>query len=86
MLACMKLHSGTMVVVIFFCAVKHLISVWRADEKDVLRLRIRENCEPFSQKYDTIQQQINKISVLDELLAGMGIYNNIHQRGHRHLL
>ena len=51
-------------------AVERLASIWRANRKDVLDLAIPDNCKEFREYYDTLQAEISKLSVLDELLAG----------------
>ena len=51
---------------------ERLASVWRASEKDVMTLTLPGDCKEFKEYYDGMQEKIHHISVLDELLAGMG--------------
>lgn len=51
--------------------VERFASVWRANDKDVMKLSIPEDCTEFREYYDAVQEKISQISVLDELLAGM---------------
>ena len=48
-----------------------LAAIWRPSKKDMLMLRISDNCNKFCEYYDSIQTKINKFSVIYELLAGM---------------
>jgi len=38
-----------------------------------MTLAIPENCREFSDYFDTLQEQISQLSVMDELLTGMFI-------------
>lgn len=51
--------------------VERLASLWRANPKELWTLAIPEDCREFKEYYDSVQEKIGEISVLDELLAGM---------------
>ena len=44
--------------------------VWRATKDDTMTLKVPPNCRGIWEYYDEVQENISKISVLDELLAG----------------
>ena len=54
-------------------SVDKLASLWRASAKEVLTLTIPEQCKEFQDYYDSLQEKIGQVSVLDELLSGMYI-------------
>ena len=51
--------------------VDQLASVWNKDQKEVRRFTIQQNSTSFQEFHDSMQTQIAKLSILDELLAGM---------------
>ncbi len=50
--------------------VDRLASVWRDDDK-VWSLTIPQDCQEFTEYYDSVQEKLTQIAVLDELIAGM---------------
>ena len=50
--------------------VERLATIWRASEKEVMKLTLPEDCIEFKEYYDDVQEKIDHISILDELLAG----------------
>lgn len=56
-----------------FIAVQRLSSAWKATGKGI-KLTIPHDCVEFQQYYDSLQEKISKLSVIDELMAGM-LYN-----------
>ena len=59
---------------LFFSA-ERLSTLWRPTSKDIMTLSIPENCAEFKQYYDSLQEKISHLSVLDELLSGEYMLN-----------
>ena len=58
-------------LVIFPTAVDRLATLWRSSASDIMEFEIPKNCSTFQKKYNSVQQSIEQISILDELLAGL---------------
>jgi hypothetical protein len=50
--------------------VDRLATLWRSSASDIMEFEIPQNCSAFRKKYNSVQQSIEQISILDELLAG----------------
>ena len=50
--------------------VELLQALWRDDSRVSHVWTLPRPCVPFQAKYDTIQQQLEALSVMDELLSG----------------
>lgn len=57
-----------------FSAVERFALIWSANQKDIIHLTLPENCREFQDYYDSLQDKIRKLSVLDELLAGTCVF------------
>ena len=51
-------------------AVDRLATLWRSSASDI-EFQIPKNCSAFQKKYNSVQQSIEQIFILDELLAGL---------------
>ena len=65
------MYAVKYIIMFWFCAVDRLACLWRASENEVLTLSIPNDCDEFKKYYDTLQEKIGQLSVLDELLSGM---------------
>ena len=51
--------------------VERLALMWKPSSTELLELTIPTDCAVFRDKFNSLQESIAKISVMDELLAGM---------------
>ena len=64
--------------------VERLASTWRSNDTEVLTMTIPEDCTEFSTYYDSLQNKISHITILDELLAGTYVNGGCHSL-HAHI-
>ena len=64
-------------IITIICVVNRLASVWQKNEQDTMTLSVSESDEAFRGYYDSLQDKISQITVLDELLAGMFLHTHL---------
>ena len=63
---CLYLHAC-----IIYIVVDRLASMWKSSSTQLLELTIPTDWAVFRDKFNSLQESIAKISVMDELLAGV---------------
>ena len=47
-----------------------MVSQWKSDD-EITEWFVEKSCKPYQEKFDSVFDQLNKLSYSDDLLAGM---------------